>query len=213
MELDGYDISCSSVSEKEFVVFARRLAELLELSPGKSVLEIGCGAGALCKVMSDMGIEVAGVDYTPDLVEICRKALPQGQFFVGDGATFDVPQKGFDAVVSHSVFHYFPSDDYALEAYRRMMAHCRPGGIVALTDMHDARLREEHESRRKMMIGEEQYKRLYAELRHHYYDPGIFTRAAEAMGAKSWIEDQFLKSESAKFKFNFFSRKRSAETA
>ena len=207
MELDGYDISCSAVTPDDFVAFSDRLIEKLELKPGDSMLEIGCGAGALCKAVRDRGIHVAGVDYTPELVEICRMAIPDGHFTAAEAAAFDLPRKDYDAVVSHSVFHYFPSVEYAVDAFRRMVDHCRPGGIVALTDMHDLRRREEHERRRKEMIGEEEYNRLYKELRHTYYDPAVFEKTADEICSEHWLEDQFLKSESGKFKFNFFARR------
>jgi len=207
MELDGYDISCSAVSVDDFIVFADALIEKLELTAGDAMLEVGCGAGALCKAVHDRGIRVAGIDYTPRLVEICQKAIPEGDFHASEGARLDLPKKDYDAVISHSVFHYFPSEDYAVETFRRMVKHVRPGGIVALTDMHDANRREEHEKRRKEMIGEKKYNELYKELSHTYYDPDVFAREARDLCSDYWLEDQFLKSESGKFKFNFFARK------
>ncbi len=207
MELDGYDISCSAVTTNDFITFAGLLMEKLELSKGNSMLEIGCGAGALCKAVADRGINISGVDYTQGLVDICKKAIPRGTFIAAEAAEFSMPKKDFDAVVSHSVFHYFPSSDYALKAFRRMVEHTRPGGIIALTDMHDARLEEEHENRRREMIGEEEYNRLYKELSHSFFDPAIFQELAEDICSEHWLEDQFLKSESGQFKFNFFARK------
>ena len=205
--LDGFDNSCSAVTVDDFRAFADRLIEKLALRPGDSVLEVGCGAGAMCKALHERGLKVAGVDYTPGLVEICRRAIPDGTFLVAEGATFEMEKKDFDAVISHSVFHYFPSEEYALRTFRRMVEHTRDGGFIALTDMHDIRKKEEHERRRKEMLGEEEYNRLYKEVSHTYYDPSIFQRVADEICSEHWVEDQFLKSESGKFKFNFYARK------
>ncbi|MEM9585155.1 MAG: class I SAM-dependent methyltransferase [Pseudomonadota bacterium] len=207
MKLDGYDISCSAVSVDGFRDFAAQLKEKLAVTEGQSVLEIGCGAGALLKAFDDLGLTVAGLDYTDELVQICRAAIPGGVFETGEAKELDFEKKDFDAVVSHSVFHYFPSTDYALESFSKMIDHTREGGIVALTDMHLASMKEAHEKHRMEMIGEAKFKELYSELSHSYFDPADFVAVAKEKCAEVSVEDQFIKTESAAYKFNLFARK------
>jgi ubiquinone/menaquinone biosynthesis C-methylase UbiE len=118
LRLDGYDISVSAVSENEIREFALGLISKLRVGSGDSVFEIGCGAGAMLKIFSDMGLRVSGLDYTADLIEIARAAIPEGNFSVGEAVSMDVPEsEKFDACFSHSVFHYFPDQDYACRVF------------------------------------------------------------------------------------------------
>lgn len=207
MKLDGYDISCSAVSVEGFKAFSAQLQDKLALTSGQSVLEVGCGAGALLKAFSDAGLKVAGLDYTDALIDICRSALPEGHFAIGEAKDLDLEKRDYDAVVSHSVFHYFPSTDYALDSFSKMIDHTKTGGIVALTDMHLASMKEAHEQHRMEMIGEEKFKELYKELSHSYFEPEDFVALAKTKCSEVWIEDQFIESESAPFKFNLFAKK------
>jgi len=54
-----------------------------ELARGR-VLELGCGAGAITRILLDAGADVVGVDLSPAMVAHCRSEFPKGSFGVGD---------------------------------------------------------------------------------------------------------------------------------
>lgn len=204
MRMDGYDISCSSVDTSQLIDFTKGLIDRLNLIEGSHVLEVGCGAGAVCKILSDNGIQVTGIDYTKKLVDVAKKAMPTEEFYHADALSYDLDDKQYDLVLCHSVCHYFPDTDYMSQALAKMFDHCKSGGVIAVTDIHDATLEAKHIKRRKEMIGEEQYNKLYADLAHTFFDKSLFTDFAETKNSPIKIGEQFLQSESGKFKFNAY---------
>lgn len=59
-------------------LFHQRLIEpsvlqLLDLSAGERVLDIGCGNGALARQMAALGAEVVGIDFSPKMIDLARR--------------------------------------------------------------------------------------------------------------------------------------------
>ena len=48
----------------------RRVDQLLDLSNGQKVLEVGCGQGHLTKRLADRGVDIIGIDANPNAPEI-----------------------------------------------------------------------------------------------------------------------------------------------
>lgn len=81
------------------------LKEVLSLSAGQRVLDLGCGAGEHCLALAQQGINVTGIDIAPVLVDYARrqaaKAGVSAEFLRADMRTFR-PQAQFDAVFTSS---------------------------------------------------------------------------------------------------------------
>jgi ubiquinone/menaquinone biosynthesis C-methylase UbiE len=78
----------------------------------KSVLDVGCGTGALCAAWHERGYKVTGVDQERRMVEVARrKNAGSGiEFLTGDvihGLPF--PDRSFDVVIASYVAHGLPS--------------------------------------------------------------------------------------------------------
>ncbi len=54
------------------------------------VLDIGCGPGHIARYLHERGVEVAGVDLSPEMVEVARRLNPGLRFDVGDMGALDV---------------------------------------------------------------------------------------------------------------------------
>ena len=80
---------------------------LIDMVEGErlSVLDLGCGNGALTKELADRGHDAAGMDASQELLEIAREKYPDISFFHGDAADFHMERK-FDAVFSNAVLHW-----------------------------------------------------------------------------------------------------------
>src|SRR5262245_14293225 len=78
------------------------LVDELELGPGARVLDVGCGPGRHALALARRGIEVVGVDLSPDFVELARAAgRAEGlalRFEIADVRDLE-PTADFDAVV------------------------------------------------------------------------------------------------------------------
>ena len=108
----------------------------LQLPSGASVLDVGCGTGAVTRVLAALpGIgQVVGVDPSPIFLEKARElasALPQTSFRPGDGRAVPFPDASFDLVVFHTTLCHMPNPEKALHEAHRVL---RAGGCLAVFD-------------------------------------------------------------------------------
>lgn len=78
---------------KDFEAEASQVATLLkEKCPSaKRLLDVGCGTGRhAAALVSKHGFEVDGLDIESGFLEIARERCPNGKFFRGDMASFDL---------------------------------------------------------------------------------------------------------------------------
>ena len=121
----------------------RRLAALV--SPGQSVLDVGCGTGAITRGIVDIvgaSGRVVGVDTNPELIETARRAhgaVPGLAFEVQDAYALPY-REHFDVVSASRVLQWLADPARALTA---MVRATRPGGRVVVLDYNHERLRLE----------------------------------------------------------------------
>jgi len=100
-----------------------------------SVFEVGCGAGAfLFYLQKKIGIEkIGGLDYSEPLIKIAKCFL----FYKDEAKNLDIylQNKSYDLILSHSVFIYFPSLEYAEDVIVKMVKNSSKG--IALLDIND----------------------------------------------------------------------------
>jgi ubiquinone/menaquinone biosynthesis C-methylase UbiE len=105
--------------------------------PGKSVLEVGCGAGTDLLQFARGGALVTGLDLTPRSIEIVRRRFEvyglEGQFAIGDAENLAFPDASFDLVYSFGVLHHTPDTERAISEVRRVL---KPGGKAIVMLYH-----------------------------------------------------------------------------
>src|SRR5437588_7454317 len=115
-----------------------KLHHLLRLVPfddyrGRSVLEIGCGAGVDLARFARGGARVTGVDLAATALDLARTNFAQqgldGRFEVADGEHLPFPDNTFDLVYAHGVVQYTPDPARLVGESRRVL---RPGGEAIL---------------------------------------------------------------------------------
>ncbi|GGZ85880.1 class I SAM-dependent methyltransferase [Streptomyces echinoruber] len=106
-------------------------AELVRSTGAGPVAELGCGPGWVTAHLRDLGLDVFGVDLSPVMIELARKAYPDLRFEVGSMDALDLADGTLRGIVSwYSVIHIPPRDVPAyLTEFRRMLA---PGGHLLL---------------------------------------------------------------------------------
>lgn len=98
------------------------VVELLDPQPGERILDLGCGDGALTKVLIERGAEVVGVDGSEDMV---RGALQAGiDAHVADGEALAFANE-FDAVFSNAALHWMTRPDDVIAGVARSL---KPSG-------------------------------------------------------------------------------------
>ncbi len=113
--------------------FYRRMIEAV---PGPA-LEVGCGTGRLLIPYLRDGLDVEGVEPSPDMLDICReKARRHGLSPVLHQQLMhrmDLTRKYATIYIPFSTFMILPDREEAAEALRRFHAHLEAGGQLLLT--------------------------------------------------------------------------------
>ncbi|MDM7992537.1 MAG: class I SAM-dependent methyltransferase [Candidatus Fermentibacter sp.] len=115
---------------------AARIASLLALEPGASVLDLACGFGRHSLELSAAGYRVTGIDLNPDLIgEAVSSATSRGldaRFICADMRDYVEPDAFASVICMFNSFGYFadPKDDrLVLENCLRSLV---PGGSLLL---------------------------------------------------------------------------------
>jgi SAM-dependent methyltransferase len=105
-----------------------RLAELVSLSPGDRVLEIGCGTGQLTRSLVRRGYAITAIELSAEPAAVARRNLPDVDVITGDFESWPLPAEPFAAVVAATSFHWI---DPAVR-FAKTAAALRPGGSLAI---------------------------------------------------------------------------------
>jgi SAM-dependent methyltransferase len=103
--------------------------EQVDAGQGTELLDAGCGAGLAAQIAAGRGAVVCGFDATPELLQIARRRVPNGEFAEGDLQSLPYSDDTFDAVVGFNSFQYAADPRGALAEARRV---ARPGAPVAI---------------------------------------------------------------------------------
>ncbi len=103
----------------------------LALKPGDHFLDLGCGLGAAVEHAAKKGVEVAGVDPSPSMVERASRRVPQAKVKVGSAEAIPFPDDSFTAVMAVSTYHHWADPAAGLGEVRRVLA---PGGRLLLLE-------------------------------------------------------------------------------
>ncbi|XP_052010897.1 uncharacterized protein LOC127663378 isoform X2 [Xyrauchen texanus] len=126
----GYVSTGGPSTTKEFV-------DMLNLTAGQKVLDVGCGIGGGDFYMAKtFGVEVLGMDLSSNMVEIAmeravKEKLPLVQFEVSDATKRRFPEATFDVVYSRdTILHISDKRDLFTKFYSWL----KPGGKLLISD-------------------------------------------------------------------------------
>ena len=102
-------------------------ADFVSASGGGQVADLGCGPGHVTAYLARLGLAAFGVDISPAMIELARRAYPGLRFDVGSMAALDIADGVLGGVLSRwSIIHTPPQDVAVILAeFHRVLA---PGG-------------------------------------------------------------------------------------
>ena len=118
------------------------LVDALALEPGRRVLDVGCGPGRHALALARRGIEVVGVDHSPDFLALARKSAAAEQL-AAEFVELDVRDLAydgeFDAVIClcQGGFGLLGGRDEP-QVFARIARSVRPGGRLGLSAFSSA---------------------------------------------------------------------------
>ncbi len=137
--------------------YGEKVLELLEIEPGSSVIDLGCGNGALTQQIASMGANVIGIDASEEMLSVARAHYPNLPFVQADALEFSVAHP-VEAIFSNAVFHWIDRDkqqtllqniNRALKLHGQLV--CEFGGKGCGAQVHNA-LRRSFECRGKQYM-------------------------------------------------------------
>jgi ubiquinone/menaquinone biosynthesis C-methylase UbiE len=107
---------------------------LLDLKPGESFLDVGCGDGLLVRdagrAVGSSG-HVCGVDSAAPNMAKAKANCPEGEFLEGDAAVLPLEDESFDAASASQLLCFVPDVNRALSELFRVL---KPGGRLIILD-------------------------------------------------------------------------------
>ena len=102
----------------------------LGIGNGVRLLDVGCGPGGAALLAARRGALVAGLDASPNSVEVARERLPEGDFRVGDMESLPWPDRAFDTATGFNSFPFAGNPTAALAEVHRVLAPRGKLGMV-----------------------------------------------------------------------------------
>lgn len=99
-----------------------------------TVVDLGCGAGPWLATLAKAGYDAVGIEVSPALAKLARRAAPKATVRIG--SIYDVPIPLCDAITAlGEVLGYLPLDGARIPSFgaffRRVAKSLRPGGVFA----------------------------------------------------------------------------------
>ena len=99
--------------KRHFLRVLKRVGPEIGLKQYKTVLDVGCGTGALCAALNQSGFIVTGIDPAEKMLAVGRRKQENSniQFLLGDATkTLPFEDKTFDFSIASFVAHGMPAE-------------------------------------------------------------------------------------------------------
>jgi trans-aconitate methyltransferase len=95
--------------------------DLLNSQSGDRILDLGCGDGVLTEKLVALGVQVVGIDNSPDMIAAARQRGLDARVMDARALLFD---NEFDAVFSNAALHWIKDDpDAPIASAFRALKH------------------------------------------------------------------------------------------
>ncbi|MCP2267227.1 class I SAM-dependent methyltransferase [Promicromonospora thailandica] len=129
---DGWSATYDAEGNSCFPLRDELLTPLLDRLLTGRVLDAACGSGAVTRQLVDRGHDVVGVDGSPGMLGLARRAVPEATLLEGDLAALPLPDADVDHVTcTLALSHVTDLRPFFAEAARVM----RPGGHLITLDV------------------------------------------------------------------------------
>ncbi len=95
----------------------------------EKILDVGCGSGLFVKLAFEKGMDVMGMDATPELITEAKKRVPEVKFLTGEMEELPFEDESFDVVCGFNSFQYASNTPNAIAEAKRVL---KKGGKIAV---------------------------------------------------------------------------------
>lgn len=97
-----------------------RLALKIKIHKGQRVLDVGCGTGKWLQAIHERGAYSVGIDLSHKAIEICKRIIPDGNFYLGTAEALPFYDNQFHVVSALGTLEHFLDPDSALKEMVRV---------------------------------------------------------------------------------------------
>ena len=135
---ESYDAAASAYADHLFAELERKpldrhlLNRFAEATRGRGlVADLGCGPGHVSRYLFEQGVQVIGIDLSPEMVDVARRLTPAIDFRVGDMHRLELDDASLAGIVAfYAIVHFEPGELTAVfSEMRRVLA---PDGIALI---------------------------------------------------------------------------------
>jgi len=114
------------------------LFDRLDLSADTHLLDAGCGAGGSVLKARSRGTKVTGTDVATEMLDICRRRVPDSEFMLADSESLPFADNTFDSVLALHSLQFTENPVRALHEFQRVSKPRAKIGIAMFGDMAHA---------------------------------------------------------------------------
>jgi ubiquinone/menaquinone biosynthesis C-methylase UbiE len=208
IKINGFDTGAGAHTVESWSEMIEYTSDKLEISESNKICEIGCGAGAFLFPFKNKDVKIYGIDYSEKLLEVCKGAIPNGTFMLAEANDVPFEDDYFNHIISHSIFQYLPSLEYAKGVIVEISRLLKKGGSAAILDVNDNSKKDMYEKIRSAEIGLEAYREKYKDTPHQFYDKEWIREVGRTNNLEVNIEDQKISDYgNSQFRYNIFIKK------
>lgn len=211
IKVDGFDTGMGDYSVNQWLELTKKQVERLNISKIDNVLEVGCGSGAFLYCINKYtNCSITGIDYSEALIDIANKNI-SGNFSVSEANKIPFSDCQFNIVLSHSVFQYFPSEEYAAQVLQEMYRVLRGSGKICIMDINDKSFEQSYYSdRRSLYKDPDEYDQKYNGYEHLFFEKNKFIELLSRAGFVNIImfKHDIPEYINSRFRFNITAEKR-----
>ncbi len=104
--------------------------DFLKLNQSNHLLDVGCGSGLFCKIATEKGANVTGIDASENLITEAKKRTNPVKFLTGEMEDLPFDNESFDVVTGFNSFQYAANIKNALVEAGRVLK--KNGKIVTM---------------------------------------------------------------------------------
>lgn len=99
--------------DRNLKLYGGYVNKFVESLNGNKVLDVGCGAGEFSNFLAGSNLNVTGVDFSENLINIAKRRYKDVKFVLSDICDFDATNK-FDGIFSKDTLFHLPDSDLTL---------------------------------------------------------------------------------------------------
>lgn len=149
--MSAFSLFYDEINGSSFESYADYLEKIFKQSdiPVKEVLDLGCGTGGICALLSDRGYDMVGIDLSPDMLTVARErnSGKNTLLLCQDMRSFELYGTVQAVYSSFDCINYLESAEELRDVFSLVHNYLEPGGVFAFDVNTEYRYREVYDGK------------------------------------------------------------------